>query len=531
LVVTLVLEAVTGIALSMAYAPTATDAWGSIYFIENQVMGGSLLRGLHHFGSHVLVVLCTLYLCQVVLVGAYRAPREVTWLSALLLFGLVLALARTGHLLPYDQKAYWSTKVPTNIAGSVPLVGDSLKALAQGGSDFGSFTLTRFYGLHVAVLPVLLLLVVIGLRALSRRHGWTSARGTKVHLSPASSRALQSALNGVTALVTVGVLFALALVVGVALEAPADPSSQYEARPEWYYLSLFHLLKWFEGPLYVVGTVILPGAVTTFVVAIPWIDRGTVVTRRVAAGGFFAVLAGIATLSGLALAEDAGNSDYQAAMNTVMRNASEASAYAADPHWGIDAAGRVVLYEGKKIFRREKCAECHAFPGETTEKVSAPSLEGYLSRSWLHRVISDPNHEQHFGLTKLKYDEDEGTGMEGYASLGEPVLSELVEFVASLSAERYEPPIDTAMAKRGAAHFEEECSGCHDLEGDASVGPQMLGYGGMKWLSELLVGPSHERFYGELGDGMPKYDHLSTTELESLAAWLVQLRFETVLAE
>ncbi len=531
LIVTLMLEAVTGIALSTAYAPSATDAWGSVYFIQYQLTGGELLRGLHHFGSHALVLICVLHLCRMVAVGAYRAPREVFWLSGLVLLALILAAARTGHLLPYDQKAYWSTRVPTNIAGSVPLIGGMLKTLTQGGSDFGTFTLTRFYGLHVGVLPLLILLVATGHWGLYRKHGAAPTASTPTAAMSKLSGSMQQLLNWGLALLVVAVLFAVVAVMGVTLEAPADPSSQYEARPEWYYLSLFHLLKWFEGPLYVVGTVIIPGVTITFIALLPWLDRGSVIGRRITVIGGTAILLAVVTLSGLALAEDANSETYQTASQTVARNAAEAVRYAGDTTWGIDVSGRVVLYEGKKVFRREQCAQCHDLRGEETKAVSAPSLDGYLSREWLHRLIKNPNHDKHFGLTKLKYDEEEGTGMEGYESLGEPALSELVEYVASLAGARYEPPIDREMAGRGAALFDDECSGCHDIEGDASVGPHMQGYGGMAWLTEMIRDPTHERYYGELGDKMPKYNHLSGSDMQSLAAWLMQLRFEGRISE
>src|SRR3989440_4591151 len=121
---TLVVQFITGIFLWMAYSPSSLTAWESVYYIQHEMLGGWLLRGIHHFTAQAMVVLLVLHLLQVIIDGAYKAPREVNFWLGLILMMIVLGLSLTGYLLPWDQKGYWATKVATNIAGITPVVGE-----------------------------------------------------------------------------------------------------------------------------------------------------------------------------------------------------------------------------------------------------------------------------------------------------------------------------------------------------------------------------------------------------------------------
>ena len=126
---------------------------------------------MHHFMAQAMVVLLALHLMQVVIDGAYRAPREVNFWLGLILMQIVLGLSLTGYLLPWDQKGYWATRVATNLLGVVPGVGTSLQQLVVGGADYGHHTLTRFFALHAGVLPAALVFFLVLHVALFRRHG------------------------------------------------------------------------------------------------------------------------------------------------------------------------------------------------------------------------------------------------------------------------------------------------------------------------------------------------------------------------
>ncbi|MEW6034825.1 MAG: cytochrome b N-terminal domain-containing protein [Chloroflexota bacterium] len=180
---------VTGIMLSMNYSPSPEHAYDSVLFITEEVPFGWLVRGMHHWAASAMVILAVLHGLRVLFMGGYKYPRELTWVVGVLLLLLVLMSAFTGYLLPWDQKAYWATVVGTNIAGEVPLIGDLLLKLLRGGETLGAVTLTRFYSLHVAIVPVLIasligihLFLVIrqGISAPPRRaHHSSSASATK----------------------------------------------------------------------------------------------------------------------------------------------------------------------------------------------------------------------------------------------------------------------------------------------------------------------------------------------------------------
>src|ERR1041384_5810453 len=155
LVFAFTVQLITGFFLWMSYSPSSQSAWESVYYIQHQMSGGGLLRGVHHFMAQAMIVLLALHFLQVVIDGAYRAPREFNFWIGLILLQIVLALSLTGYLLPWDQKGYWATKVATNIMKIVPVFGPAMQRVVIGGPDYGHHTLTRFFALHAGLLPAL----------------------------------------------------------------------------------------------------------------------------------------------------------------------------------------------------------------------------------------------------------------------------------------------------------------------------------------------------------------------------------------
>jgi len=153
-------QIVTGILLSVFYVPSPQDAYDSVRYITDTVTLGWLIRGLHHWGASAMVVLAVLHMLRVIVYGAYKYPREVTWLTGIALLLIVIGFGFTGYLLPWDQKAFWATTVGTRIIGVVPVIGDWLLRLLRGGPELSGVTLTRFFGVHVWVLPALLLVTL-----------------------------------------------------------------------------------------------------------------------------------------------------------------------------------------------------------------------------------------------------------------------------------------------------------------------------------------------------------------------------------
>lgn len=167
-------QAITGILLTLYYVPTPDHAYDSVQYITTQLPAGWLIRGLHHWGASVMVVLVVLHMLRVIIHGAYKYPREVTWLSGVVLLLLVIGFGFTGYLLPWDQKAYWATTVGTRIAGVAPLVGDWILRVMRGGDELSALTLARFFGTHVWVLPAGLMLLLGIHLYLVIRHGISS---------------------------------------------------------------------------------------------------------------------------------------------------------------------------------------------------------------------------------------------------------------------------------------------------------------------------------------------------------------------
>ncbi len=325
-------QVATGIVLMTVYSPSTTTAWGSTWYIQTQVPSGWLIRGVHHFASDALIVLLALFAGRIVFQRAYRGPGWRLWTVTLGCLWLTLALSLTGHLLPWDQEGFWGTKVRTNILAKAPLLGEPLAKLLLGGPDLGNLTLTRFYTLHVLVLP-LAFAWLIRRRVAPPRRGdreWSVVPGAS---PPATRRAVGGAglasLPDAAAvldrdreragLVAISPLIVILAVFGATwcahilldsslLDAPADPTAtDYPARPEWHTLFLFQWLKGFEGPTAeVAGAILIPGAVTMLLFCLPWLQRLMPVAfaDRIARGFCAALAAGILILTAAALLDD-----------------------------------------------------------------------------------------------------------------------------------------------------------------------------------------------------------------------------------
>jgi quinol-cytochrome oxidoreductase complex cytochrome b subunit len=174
-----ILQVVTGMLLTIYYVPTPDHAYDSIQYIMNEVTFGWLIRGVHHWGATLMVIVVFLHMLRTYLVGAYKYPRELTWLTGGVLLLVVLVLGFSGYLLPWNQRAYWASSVGTSVFGAVPLVGPLLLRILRGGQEVGAVTLARFYGLHIWWMPLILLgvmgfhiylVIKIGITAPPERH-------------------------------------------------------------------------------------------------------------------------------------------------------------------------------------------------------------------------------------------------------------------------------------------------------------------------------------------------------------------------
>jgi len=514
LVFLLVVQAVTGVLLASFYAPSTTDAWASVAYLQQQVPLGWLVRGLHSTGASAMVVVACLHLLQVTLWGAYRKPREVNWWIGLVMMASLFAFALTGYLLPWDQKGYSATQVATSILGAIPLLGPWLKNVLQGGSEYGNLTLTHFYALHVLVLPAVLIALTLIHLALFRKHGvtpgWSADREKSDPFWPRQ-------LVRDFAAMTLALFLMFVTVVrghGVSLEAPADPASSYDARPEWYFYPLFQLLKLFPGRLEVVAALGAPLVAAGLLFLLPFYDRAPTTRptqRKLAVGSVVLLLFCAAALGAAGYWSDAHNPNYQKSRVRAEKSSQRALKLAeagVPPTGGLSIEENDPLARGRKLYQ-ERCAGCHLYQGEGERR--APDLDGWSSRAWLRAFLKAPEDERFFGKTKVR-------GMKPVKAEG-PDLEALVEWIWSQGGGSF----DAQAAARGKELFEMSgCDQCHEADGKSGAdGPPNLGGRATRdWLHELLADPSDPRFFDGKNQ-MPKFrGKLSDADLDALAALL-----------
>lgn len=549
-------QLITGVLLMTAYSPSDSTAWASVYFIQYQMDFGWLIRGLHHFGSQTMVVLLGVHMLQVVIAGAHLPPREVNWWLGLALLGAVLVLSLTGYLLPWDQKGYWATQVATNIAGNLPVAGPWLQKIIVGGPAYGHHTLTRFYALHVGILPPLIIVLIIAHLVVFRRHGVTFSREAQRSASTPTANDgwfwPEQAFKDMAASMIIFAIM-LGLVIygfghkidtptegrslytrlahagqdgrGANLDAPADAARPYPARPEWYFLSLFQLLKYFEGEKEIIGTVIIPNAILLLLALLPLFGYG----RMRKFGHAFGVLVlviligGVLTLTGLAIAQDRASTEAAATFRKEVATADvlahRAVQLAAD---GIPAAGPVLLLrrdpmtKGKELFGQH-CATCHTYGEEFENKrPTASNLKDFGTKEWIRGLLDNPASPAFFGLTKFRRMNNwvESTRSrarkDGKEAELEKELDEISNWLES------HPGRDSAAEKapefsRGLQPFKKSCMRCHSFKnegGDSTPpGPDFTGYGDAGWVRLMLLSPSHALRYG-IRNRMPAFRDL-----------------------
>jgi ubiquinol-cytochrome c reductase cytochrome b subunit len=368
-----VVQVVTGILLAVNYAPSADSAWASVDYIQREVPLGAYIRAIHHWGSSAMVILLLAHLIQVFVWGAYKKPRELTWMTGVLLLSCTLGLAFTGYLLPWDQKAYWATKVGLGMASTTPVVGDDLRTALQGGPQLGNLTLTRFYTAHTLALPGAIIALVVVHVYLFRIHGvtppwWESKSRLQEQAEPFWPK--QALKDAVCALVFIGALGVWAYFRPAPLEAPADPSEPYEARPEWYFMFLFQLLRYFHGPYEVVGTFVLPALAFLVLFFWPFIDRNPHrdPRRRPLAIGLLA--SGTLGLIGLTIF----------AIVTDVRMTEPTRSVATQPP--AEKASALQRSDVARLFATH-CVGCHGVDGSArTTRAVMPTVPDFTSLAW-----------------------------------------------------------------------------------------------------------------------------------------------------
>ena len=272
----LLLQAATGAFLAFYYSPSPEHAHNAVTYISEEVPFGAFVRGLHHWGASAMVIIVVLHLLRVVLYSSYKAPRELTWIFGVLLLLIVLGFGFTGYLLPWDEKAYWATVVGVEIASTAPGLGDFVAKVMRGGTEIGAVTLSRFYALHTIWLPWLAF-GLVGVHLFFVRYYGSSGtpKNTPEEMKTGKPFYPHQVFEDVVGMLILFVILAVvALFVPVPLEDVADPTNaDYDPRPEWYFLFLFQLLKYFQGPFEIIGTFVIPTVGMLLLLFLPFLDR------------------------------------------------------------------------------------------------------------------------------------------------------------------------------------------------------------------------------------------------------------------
>ncbi len=510
-------QAILGVLLSMYYSPSSSDAWASTAYLVDTVELGWFIRGLHDHGASAFILAAVAYLTSLVVFSGYRRPRELVWVAALGVLALGLAEGMTGNPLPWDETGYWAIQVELGIAEQTP-GGSIIKQLVQGGSQAGNFTLTRLFVLHAFVLPAVLGALLLFIAKQRNRVGVGSAppRGRTGTYAPG-----QLVLDMAAMTIAAGSLIAATISShGTELMAPADPTSGFQARPEWYFLFLYKLRMYFEGPNEAIATMVIPGLAGGFLVAIPVMEAVAGRLGRVLALlGYSSLLAGAAVLTNVALRDDRGDESYQKALKEANVQAERARRLAKEgvmPEGGPAVFWNDPEFKVKQLYI-EHCRNCHELDGFGGGE--APALTDYSSREWLSAVIRNPSDDRFFGKTKH-------TDMDAYGpdKIDAEKLAATVEFLASLTDDM---GADAALAATGEKLWDDEleCSTCHEIEaGKASDAPNLYRHGTLAWVERVIRDSSQPDLFGKAAQ-MPKFtDKLSDEEITSLAKFVVARR-------
>jgi len=528
------LQVATGIMQLFYYVPVRDHAYQSVMYLRREVPFGWLIHGLHYWGSNAFIVLLGLHISRVFIWGAYKKPRQLIWMVGVLLLSSVLALSFIGALLPWDELGYWAAEVGTSIAGTTPVIGAFLKMFLRGGAAMTQMTLSRFFVLHVMILPSLLgaliLIHLVAFRQFGISGPWKEEkRKTMGRFWP--DQVLKD-------LIVISAIF-LAL-VGLSafwpapVTGPADEvDNTYFPKPEWQFLFLYQFIKLFKGRLEPVGTVGVPLLLFLVFILLPFYDRGrerNPLRRLWALAGGAAMVAWLITY-------------------TILGHLSNPGGAAAGGSLSISAALSPGARNGAQLFQKQGCMACHTVNGRGGSIGPNLSNEGTSGRTpqWLAQQIRYPKSH------------DPKTVMPSFSSLSKTQINNLVEFLGSLGkseggkeqagspdppppagtprfspspggkkagAEPEESP--SRLAERGKKLFPTlACIGCHTIHGKGgTTGPDLSLEGekghSVAWIKQQIRNPkSHDP-----ETVMPSFDYLGGQKIDELAAYLESLTKE-----
>ena len=422
-------QIITGICLALYYVPSADHAHTVVSYIVKEVSSGSFIRSIHAYGSSAIIVLLVLHIGQTILYGSYKGRRELLWLSGCILLALMLGMAFTGYLLPWDEKAYFASAVGTNLISEVPFIGPPLQQLVRGGDQMGTLTVSRFYVLHVFVMPALLIGFIAAHVFFFRKAG---AAGpimedpVRPKLPPVPFYPRQVIIDAVFAVVLIGILAMIAIIIPMDLGPAANPAdTAFLPRPEWYYRPAFQWLKYLSGPWSLIGGIILPALLALIFAGVPFLDRR--LERRpwrrpIVVGAFFLFLVAYTSLGVASYRDDQRDPGVAAQMH---KQEEDAKTFMQKPFVPEIAAGSASaalasadprVLKGLAIFQAQSCGSCHGDGGVGTAAAGPLTSVGQrYTEAQLIALLRAPNDKMSAGgMTPVDLKQDDLAALVAY---------------------------------------------------------------------------------------------------------------------
>jgi len=415
------LQVITGLWQLLYFVPTIDRGYSSLNYLRTEIPFGWLIHGLHYWGASAMIILVGLHISQVYIWGAYKNPRQLTWLIGVGNLLLTLGLGFTGPVLPWDERGFWEAEVAVSSAGTTPILGTLARNLLQGGSVLGQLTLSRFFFLHVAILPGILILFVILHLVAFRKFGisgpWDEAKRKRSGFFWPDQVFKDGAV----------VTFIFVILVGLsAYRRPPFPGpldimqTFYVPKPEWYFLFFYQTLKAFQGVLEPIGTIGIPVIVTLLFLFLPFYDPSPERNpgrRPVAMICFFIFIAWVITMAIIGYYSHPGvASGVTSKVSTASLQPSKVSP--GNPPAQVSAS----VKQGEQLFNSLGCIGCHTIKGRGG--VVGPALNPQLlqgkTRQWLITQIRNPRSH------------NPSTIMPAFNSATDQQVNEVVDFLLSV---------------------------------------------------------------------------------------------------
>jgi ubiquinol-cytochrome c reductase cytochrome b subunit len=418
ILVVFLLLVISGVWQLFFYVPSTDYAYISVTYLRINIPYGWLIHGIHYWAAQAMIVLVGLHMLRVFVWGAFKKPRELTWLIGVTLIILTAGMVLSGSLLPYDETGYFAAQVSTSITGTVPLFGNWLEQLVLGGSSIGQFTLSRFFIMHVAIIPAIMM-IFIGFHLIAfRQNGsigpWNREKAKKI----GTFWTRQVYKDTLIISLVILIIIALSAIFRAPITGPADPlDTTFVPKPEWNFLILYEVLKAFKGAYESIGTIGIPLVLVLFLAFVPFFDRNP---ERNPTNRKASIIAMILYSIGILILTIVGGMS-----NPETDKASIIPSKAQSPEQVSPA-----FIDGQKLFSANNCLACHAINGTGGKIGPDLSYESGKGRSkdWVIEQVTNPKAHNEKSL------------MPQYPNFSGDQLNSISEFLLSLNKGKTPPP-------------------------------------------------------------------------------------------